>query len=38
MGAGKSKIGPLLAEKFACPFYDSDKMIEKLENPKSTSE
>jgi len=28
MGAGKSKIGPLLATKFACPFYDLDKIIE----------
>lgn len=28
MGAGKSKIGPLLADKFGCPFYDSDSLIE----------
>ena len=28
MGAGKSKIGPVLASKFACPFHDLDKMIE----------
>lgn len=28
MGAGKSKIGPVLAGKFACPFYDCDKLIE----------
>ena len=28
MGAGKSKIGPLLASKFSCPFYDSDTLIE----------
>ena len=28
MGAGKSKIGPLLAARFACSFYDSDKLIE----------
>lgn len=28
MGAGKSKIGKLLAEKLSYPFYDSDKLIE----------
>ena len=28
MGAGKSKIGPVLASKFACPFHDADKIIE----------
>jgi len=28
MGAGKSKIGRLLAEKLSYPFYDSDKLIE----------
>lgn len=29
MGAGKSKIGRLLAERLSLPFYDSDKLIEK---------
>lgn len=29
MGAGKSRIGPLLAELMNCPFYDTDKLIEK---------
>ncbi|MGD9900285.1 MAG: shikimate kinase [Calditrichaceae bacterium] len=28
MGAGKSKIGPLLADQFGCPFYDADSLIE----------
>jgi len=28
MGAGKSKIGPLVAESLNCPFFDSDKIIE----------
>ncbi len=28
MGAGKSKIGPLVAEKLNCPFFDTDKIIE----------
>lgn len=37
MGAGKSKIGPVLAVKFACPFYDTDKLIE-IETGKKISE
>ncbi len=28
MGAGKSKIGPLVAEKLNCSFFDTDKIIE----------
>jgi shikimate kinase len=28
MGAGKSKIGPRLAEKLKYPFFDTDKIIE----------
>jgi len=28
MGAGKSRIGKLLAKRFACSFFDSDKLIE----------
>ncbi|NOG47436.1 MAG: shikimate kinase [Calditrichaeota bacterium] len=28
MGAGKSKIGPIVADKLNCPFFDSDKIIE----------
>ena len=28
MGAGKSKIGPLVARKLNCPFFDTDKVIE----------
>ncbi len=28
MGAGKSKIGPLVAERLNCPFFDTDKIIE----------
>jgi shikimate kinase len=28
MGAGKSRIGKLLAIRFACSFYDSDRLIE----------
>jgi len=29
MGAGKSKIGPLVAEKLSCSFFDTDTIIEK---------
>lgn len=29
MGAGKSKIGPILAENLGCSFFDSDHLIEK---------
>lgn len=28
MGAGKSTIGRMLAKELACPFYDSDHVIE----------
>jgi len=28
MGAGKSKIGPILARQLTCDFYDTDKIIE----------
>jgi shikimate kinase len=34
MGAGKSKIGPVLAGRLACPFYDSDRMIEQQAGKK----
>ena len=37
MGAGKSKIGPVLAAKLACPFYDLDKIIEQ-ESGRTISE
>ena len=37
MGAGKSKIGPCLAQRFACPFHDSDKIIE-IQTGKKISE
>lgn len=37
MGAGKSKIGPILAVKFACPFYDTDKLVE-METGKNISD
>lgn len=30
MGAGKSRVGPLLARKMGRPFLDMDKQIEKL--------
>ena len=37
MGAGKSKIGPYVAKKFACSFFDTDKIIEREEG-KNISE
>lgn len=34
MGAGKSRIGKTLAQRFGYPFYDSDELIEKSAGKK----
>lgn len=34
MGAGKSRIGPILASLLECPFYDTDKLIEQRAGKK----
>ena len=34
MGAGKSRIGPLLGEILKCRFFDTDKLIEQQSGKK----